>query len=71
MIPETDYSQLNTSVNLFFVVLGLRVAPSASNILLVAMTIASIMALVGVAYLGRKAMKTVNNPYNYEPLVVN
>ncbi|KAL9968094.1 hypothetical protein ACROYT_G026423 [Oculina patagonica] len=47
------------------------IAPSATNILLVAMTVASIMALVGVAFLGRKAMKAVNNPYNYEPLLVN
>jgi len=47
------------------------VAPSATNIFLVAMTVASIMALVGVVYLGRKAMKVVNNPYNYEPLLVN
>ena len=35
------------------------------------MTVASIMALVGVMYLGRKAIKVVNNPYNYEPLLVN
>ena len=54
-----------------FFVIGSSVAPSSTNILLVAMTVASIMALVGVMYLGRKAMKVVNNPYNYEPLVVN
>lgn len=56
---------------LFFSVIGSSVAPSATNIFLVAMTVASIMALVGVVYLGRKAMKVVNNPYNYEPLLVN
>ena len=68
-------SQLNANFLLnahcFFFITGSSVAPSATNILLVAMTVASIMALVGVAYLGRKAMKQANNPYNYEPLFVN
>ena len=45
-------------------------APSATNIVLVVLTVASIMALVGVAYLGRKATKIVNNPYNYDSLAV-
>lgn len=45
--------------------------PTATNLLLVALTVASIMALIGVAYLGRKAMKTAKNPFNYQTLVVN
>ena len=56
--------------HVFIVVSGSKVVPSASNVLLVALTMASIMALVGVAYLGRRAMKAANNPYKYEPLVV-
>ena len=35
------------------------------------MTVASIMALIGVVYLGRKAIKTVQSPYNYDPVLVN
>ena len=45
--------------------------PTATNLLLVALTVASIMALIGVAYLGRKAMKTAKNPFNYQTLVAN
>ncbi|XP_015761412.1 PREDICTED: uromodulin-like [Acropora digitifera] len=49
----------------------LSVVPSGTNLLLVALTVASILALAGVAYLGRKAMKTAQNPFNYQTLVVN
>ena len=49
---------------------GSSVAPSATNIVLVALTAASIMALVGVGYLGRKATKIVNNPYKALFLIV-
>ena len=45
--------------------------PSGTNLLLVALTVASILALAGVSYLGRKAMKTAQNPFNYQTLVVN
>ena len=69
---EQAQTNLYFRLTILFVFLsGSGAAPSATNILLVAMTVASIMALIGVVYLGRKAIKTVNSPYNYDPVLVN
>ena len=69
---ELAYTNLYFRLTILYVFLsGSGAASRATNVLLVAMTVASIMALIGVVYLGRKAIKTVHSPYNYDPVLVN